>query len=295
MVQRMVWRWPKPRSPSALASEAKARGVSGGGVPVHEEERPGGTGQHLLRADPASDEQRGGEEVGPTELGVASAATAAVAGRGDGREGPAGRTGRRRCSRRFGVLCWGRARERCDRVVRHHHFEVGTMVLVFASSVTLVLQSPLDDPSRTKTTVLTVVDLSMTFLFSCEMIVKVRDGGQGTRESTLPGASTSTLTPLHYILRGVRDGGGTRAIVDKTTVSILLSDGCWFYKLPKNTRVRESATHTATDPPPKALGDQHAPGWVVVSALDPPRVSATLSRYHPPTAAKQGGVFIFWW
>lgn len=176
---------------------------------MHEEERPSGACQHLLRADPASDEQRGGEEVGPTELG---AAAAAVAEGGGGREGSAGRTGRRRFSRRFFLLCWGRARGRCGRVVHHHHFEVGTMVLVFASSVTLVLQSPLDDPSRTKTAVLTVVDLSMTFLFSCEMIVKVRDGGrgQGNRRSQGLPRVVSTLMPLQCALRRTRRGRHAR-------------------------------------------------------------------------------------
>ena len=173
----MVRLWPKPRPPPALVSEPETRGEWGVGPPVHEEEPHCGSDQNLLRADPASDEQRGGEEVRPNEL---AAAAAAAAGEG-GRDGPAGRTGRRR--RRFWQcpLCWGRARERCGRVVRSHRFEVGTMVLVFASSITLVLQSPLDDPSMTKTAVLTVIDLSMTFIFSCEMILKVRKGRRGSK------------------------------------------------------------------------------------------------------------------
>lgn len=122
---------------------------------MHEENRKRGAEQELRGADPASHEQRGsdGEEV----VAIAS---------GEDRGADTVYSWQYR-------FCCGETRRRCGRLVHHHYFEVGTMVLIFASSMTLIIQSPLDDPSRAKATVLTGIDLAMTFLFLCEMILKV--------------------------------------------------------------------------------------------------------------------------
>lgn len=69
---------------------------------------------------------------------------------------------------------YARVRQRCRNLIMSHKFEVGTMTLIFASSVTLVISTPLDDPSTVKTRVLYIVDLVMTALFAGEMVLKVR-------------------------------------------------------------------------------------------------------------------------
>lgn len=153
--QRMLWRWPRSRPTARPPSEPDVQAGSHGDPEVHAENRNRGAEQELRGADPANDEQRGNDEV-----------VAVV-----GRKGRGTDAGHRSWQYRF---CCGTTRERCGRLVRHHYFEVGTMVLIFASSITLIVQSPLDDPSKPKATVLEGIDLTMTFLFSCEMILKVR-------------------------------------------------------------------------------------------------------------------------
>lgn len=71
-------------------------------------------------------------------------------------------------------FCCGKPRQICRDLIAHHNFEVCTMALIFASSVTLVIQTPLDDPSTTKTKALRVVDSTMTGIFAGEMVLKVR-------------------------------------------------------------------------------------------------------------------------
>lgn len=68
------------------------------------------------------------------------------------------------------------------------------MALIFASSITLVIQSPLDDPSKTKAKILSRIDLSMTALFCCEMFLKVCE-----RE----GLTTSKIQNVLHTFTGV--------------------------------------------------------------------------------------------
>lgn len=75
------------------------------------------------------------------------------------------------------------------------------MVLIFASSITLVIQSPLDDPSKTKAKILSGIDLSMTALFCCEMVLKVRDR-EGLTISKIQNV-LHTFTGVMAIHRGV--------------------------------------------------------------------------------------------
>ena len=149
----MLWRWPRPRPPDKRDGQAGSRSDQ----EAVEETRGRGAEQEVRGADPANDEQRGNDD--------------AVAAAG-GRRGHDADAGHRSWQYR---LCCGKTRDWCGRLVRHHYFEVGTMLLVFASSVTLIIQSPLDDPSETKAAVLKGIDLAMTLLFSCEMLLKVRE------------------------------------------------------------------------------------------------------------------------
>lgn len=152
--QRILWRWPRPRSTARPPSEPDVKAGHHLGPEVHEGNRNRGVEQELREAYPANDEQRESDDV-----------VAAV-----GRKGRGTDAGHRSRQYRF---CCGKTRQRCGRLVRHHYFEVGVMVLIFASSITLIVQSPLDDPSKPKAAVLKGVDLAMTFLFSCEMVLKV--------------------------------------------------------------------------------------------------------------------------
>lgn len=132
---------------------------SGDGPEVREGRKPSGTGEETREANPANHEQRGKKEtaVGQNECDPG--------GSGDDA---------RRMSWQCRFRC-GKAREKCGQVVHHQYFEVGIMALIFASSITLVIQSPLDDPSRTKAKVLSGIDMSMTVLFFCEMFLKVSE------------------------------------------------------------------------------------------------------------------------
>eukprot|EP00752_Nemacystus_decipiens_P007034 g6310.t1 len=153
--QRILWRWP--RSTARPPKEPDVVQVRPCRDPqVDDGNGKGNTGdeQELRGADPAIEEQRGSNDA------------VGVIGR-KGRDTDAGHKG---WQYRF---CCGETRDGCRRFVRHHYFEVGTMVLIFASSMTLILQSPLDDPSKAKATVLTGIDLAVTFLFCCEMILKI--------------------------------------------------------------------------------------------------------------------------
>lgn len=49
------------------------------------------------------------------------------------------------------------------------------MALIFFSSLTLLISTPLDDPSTLKTKILEYVDLVVTGVFACEMALKVRE------------------------------------------------------------------------------------------------------------------------
>lgn len=169
----MLWRWPRPRPTTSPPSRLDAQDGSGDSPEVHEERQQRGTEQETREASPANDEQRGKTE---TALGQNKCDPG-----GDGDD-----AGHMDWQYRF---CCGKARQRSRQVVHHHYFEVGTMALIFASSITLIIQSPLDDPSKTKARVLTGIDLSMTFLFSCEMILKVSER-EGLRTSTIQKVST---------------------------------------------------------------------------------------------------------
>lgn len=156
----MLWRWPRPRSTTRPPYKQGVQAGPHRDSEVAEEERDRGAEQELRGADPANDEQLANDEV-----------VAKVDRKGRGAD-----AGHRSWQYRF---CCGKTRERCERLVRHHYFEVGIMVLIFASSITLIVQSPLDDPSKPKTAVLAGIDLAMTFLFSCEMVLKVREKAKG--------------------------------------------------------------------------------------------------------------------
>ena len=52
-------------------------------------------------------------------------------------------------------------------------FEVTIIVLIVFSTLTLAFESPLDDPKGTKIQVLEKIDLVMTFIFTCEAVLKI--------------------------------------------------------------------------------------------------------------------------
>ena len=59
------------------------------------------------------------------------------------------------------------------RVIFHRHFDNGILLLIFFSSLVLALDSPLQDPNSTFTTVLVWVDGTITVLFLLECVLKI--------------------------------------------------------------------------------------------------------------------------
>lgn len=187
-VRRMLWRWPRPAPTTSPPSKLDVQDASGDGSQVHGERGQNGTEEEIRQPNFATDEQRGNKET--------------AAGRNECDAGGDGDHARYMSWQyRF---CCGKARERCEKLVHHHFFEAGIMALIFASSVTLIIQSPLDDPSKTKAKVLSGVDLSMTLLFSCEMLLKVSES-VGLRMPT-----THKVSPY---IHGCEARGVSKAII----------------------------------------------------------------------------------
>lgn len=59
------------------------------------------------------------------------------------------------------------------RFVENKWFQNIILLLIIVSTVTLALESPLDDPEGDKISTVSVIDLFMTIVFTIEVIVKV--------------------------------------------------------------------------------------------------------------------------
>ena len=76
----------------------------------------------------------------------------------------------------YSLFCLGpknRFRMAVNTFVNHRYFERVILTLIIISTVTLALETPLDDPDGDKIMILEKIDLFMTIVFTFEMTVKI--------------------------------------------------------------------------------------------------------------------------
>ena len=66
-----------------------------------------------------------------------------------------------------------RIRRGCAYVVQSPWFDTTVLSLIIVSSILLAVDTPLLDPDSTLSTVLTILDIILTSLFTLEMLIKV--------------------------------------------------------------------------------------------------------------------------
>ena len=61
----------------------------------------------------------------------------------------------------------------CYKIAENKYFVNGILVLIIISTVTLAMETPLDDPKGEKVTILNQIDFGMTMAFTLEALIKI--------------------------------------------------------------------------------------------------------------------------
>ena len=64
-------------------------------------------------------------------------------------------------------------RKMCHYIAEHNYFNNTILVFIIVSTITLALETPLDDPEGEKVKILTIIDYIMTVIFTFEAAVKI--------------------------------------------------------------------------------------------------------------------------